>query len=243
MDEPEAIEAAPAQRVVAWRGRDLFLVMLLGPVLAALLVVPLAVTSLRETPSDITFPMISGVGIGIYLGLFLTGWYVALKRRGASLRDAGFRRVDAATLLKMIPVTLGMMGINAVVIGLSATIFGDVPTAQDQVVGDATSISFQDFVWLFVLGAIAAPIVEEFIFRGLLYPLLRQRLKVVMAVVASALAFALLHLLPPLIPALLTMGVVLAVLVERYDILYPAIAVHALNNGAALVALYAAIGR
>lgn len=146
-------------------------------------------------------------------------------------------------MLKMVPVTAGLMGLNAIMVGISARFFGDVPTAQDQVVGGATSITLVEFIWLFALGAVAAPIVEEFLFRGILYRLFRNRLSVAAAVIASAVAFALLHLIVPLIPALLVMGIVLAALAQRYDSLYPAIVVHALNNAAALVALYAAIGR
>jgi membrane protease YdiL (CAAX protease family) len=179
----------------------------------------------------------------VYIGLAIAGWFFALKRRGVGWREGGFRRVSGATLLKMIPVTLGLMFLNAIVVGLSAQVFGDVPTAQDQILGDATSITFDEFIWLFALGAIAAPIVEEFLFRGLLYPLLRGRMKVVVAVAVSALLFALLHFIPPLIPALLMMGIVLAILVERYNSIVPAIVVHALNNGAALIGLYLAIGR
>ncbi len=240
----EPVEPGSSARSVepAWRARDLLLVALTTPLLATLLILPMFVFVFRG-PSEYSFVAISGAGIAIYVALFLSAWYFALKRRGATLREAGFRSVSGATLARMIPVTIGMMVINAIVIAGSAAVFGDVPTAQDQVVGDATSITFQDFIWLFVLGAVAAPIVEEFIFRGLLYPLMRKRIKVVMAVILSALAFAALHFLPPLIPALLTMGVVLAIVVERYNSLYPAIVVHALNNGVALIALYVAIGQ
>lgn len=234
---PEPLET----RTVPWRAGDLVLAFLAGLALSAVLMIPIVVIA-GVSEGDMTFATVGAMGIAIYVALSITGWFFALKRRGASLRDAGFRSVTAVTLLKMLPVTIGMMMLTGLVVSLSSLLFGDVPTAQDQVVGGADSIALFDFLWLFVLGAVAAPIAEEFLFRGLLYPLLRNKVSVAVAVGVSAFAFAFVHFLPPLIPALLVMGVVLALLVERFKSLYPAMVVHALNNAVALVALYAAIG-
>ena len=225
-----------------WRGRDLFFLFAAGMALWALFMIPIVILTGASDRGGLPFSTVGAMGISIYLALCITGWYFALKRNGASLRDAGLRRVSAKTMLKMIPVTVGMMVLTGIVVSLSSLVFGDVPTAQDQVVGGADAISFNDFVWIFILGALAAPIGEEFLFRGLLYPLLRNRLPVVAAVALSAIAFAFVHFIPPLIPALLVMGAVLAVIVERFQSIYPAMLVHGLNNAAALIALYAAIG-
>lgn len=227
---------------VPWRGRDLFFIFAAGMALSALFMIPIVILTGTSDSGALSFSTVGAMGIAIYLALCISGWYFALKRNGASLRDARLQPVSARTMLKMVPVTIGMMVLTGIVVSLSSLVFGDVPTAQDQVVGGANAISFNDFVWIFILGAIAAPIGEEFIFRGLLYPLLRNRLSVVGAVGISAIAFALVHFMPPLIPALLVMGAVLAIIVERFQSIYPAMLVHGLNNAAALIALYAAIG-
>ncbi|MDP9066746.1 MAG: CPBP family intramembrane metalloprotease [Actinomycetota bacterium] len=242
MDAPAEALATPAPPRAPWRGRDLLFTGIGAIVLSILVVVPLGFLTFGRG-GGFSFAHVGAIGIAVYAALWASTWYFTLNRRGARLADAGFRPVAGTTLLKMIPVTLGLMGLNAIMVAISARFFGDVPTAQDQVVGGATSITLVEFMWLFALGAIAAPIVEEFVFRGVLYRLFRNRLSVGAAVIASAVAFALLHLIVPLIPALLVMGIVLAALAQRYDSLYPAIVVHALNNAAALVALYAAIGR
>lgn len=238
---PELLDSAE-RREVPWRGIDIFFVLLAGAGLSALLMIPIVIVMAGENQETMGFPAVGAMGIAIYISLCITGWFFAVKRRGATMRDAGFRPVTAGTLVKMIPVTIGMMVMTGIVITISSLIFGDVPTAQDQVVGGADAISLGDFLWLFVLGAVAAPIAEEFLFRGLLYPLLRNKQSVAVAVAISATAFAVIHFLPPLIPALLVMGVVLAILVERFQSLYPAMIVHALNNSVALLALYATIG-
>lgn len=241
-DVPAELVQQEDPRRVPWRGVDLFFVLVAGLGLSALLMIPIVIVTSAGTGSGVSIPAMGAMGIAIYVALCLTGWFFALKRRGASLRDAGLRRVTWGTMVKMVPVTFGMMLLTGLVISLSSLVFGEVPTAQDQVVGGAESIGFTDFVWIFALGAVAAPIAEEFLFRGLLYPLLRSRLSVAPAVGISASIFAVIHLILPLIPALLVMGVVLAILMERFQSLYPAVLVHALNNAVALIALYAAIG-
>lgn len=239
---PPELTDDPQARKVPWRGRDLVFVLLAGTALSALLMIPIVMVMTRGNEDNLTFAAVGAMGIAIYIALCVAGWIFAIKRRGARLWDAGFRPVTGMTMLKMVPVTVVMMVVTGIVISITSLLFGDVPTAQDQVVGGAETISLRDFVWLFVLGAIAAPIAEEFLFRGLLYPLLRNRYSVRAAVGVSAFAFAFVHFLPPLIPALLVMGIILAILVERFQSLYPAMLVHALNNTVALLVLYAAIG-
>lgn len=226
---------------VTWRGRDLALAALAGLVLGVIVMIPV-VGLVAGSGGPQTFALYGLIGLVVYACLFLTTWWIALKKRGASLRDAGFRPVSLLTLAKMLPLTIGMMIATALAVTLSAQVFGDVPTARDQVVGDATFLSFGDFLWIFGVAAIAAPVAEEFLFRGMLYRLLRVKMRVAAAVAVSALAFAFLHFIPALVPALLVMGVVLALVAERYDSLYPAMLVHGLNNGIAVIALYSALG-
>lgn len=232
-------KASPAPEVT-WRGRDLVLAGLAGLVLSVIVMIP-AIALFAGRGGLQSLALYSVVGLIIYACLFLTTWWIALKKRGASLRDAGFRPVSVVTLAKMLPLTVGMMLATALAVTLSAQVFGDVPTAQDQIAPAATSLSFGDFLSIFVVAAIAAPIAEEFFFRGMLYRLLRVKMSVAAAVATSAFAFAFLHFIPPLVPALLVMGVVLALVAERYDSVYPAMLVHALNNGIAVIALYSAL--
>lgn len=85
-------------------------------------------------------------------------------------------------------------------------------------------------VLLFVLICVLAPVLEEVIFRGFVYPGLRRRLAVTGAVVASALLFAMMHNNPAALLPIGLIGIVLAVLYERSRSLVPPIVCHALNN-------------
>ena len=87
--------------------------------------------------------------------------------------------------------------------------------------------------WLPVLAVVAAPLAEEFLFRGLLYRGLRRKYPASWAVLGSALLFALMH--PPGgAVAVFGMGVVAAVVLEKTGRLWAAVLVHAVYNGLAV---------
>jgi membrane protease YdiL (CAAX protease family) len=93
-----------------------------------------------------------------------------------------------------------------------------------------------DWVLLFLVAAVAAPITEELFFRGILYTLLRKSAGVPAALFLSGAAFALVHPQLPLgfLP-ILVLGVVFAAIVELRRSLVPSMAAHALNNAAVLL--------
>jgi membrane protease YdiL (CAAX protease family) len=93
-----------------------------------------------------------------------------------------------------------------------------------------------DELWLAFLAVAAAPIFEEFIFRGLIFGGLRRTLGLAASVLASAAIFALVH--PPfsVIPVF-GLGVAAALVYEHTRLLIGPIAVHAVYN-AAVVGLH-----
>ena len=98
-------------------------------------------------------------------------------------------------------------------------------------------LSALDFILIAIPLVVAAPIVEELVFRGVLYRYLRGGLGVLLAVLLSALVFAVLHVV---IPPLFLMGIVLAALAQRTNSLLPGIVLHATNNGLIVLAIWAA---
>lgn len=83
--------------------------------------------------------------------------------------------------------------------------------------------------WLFLLFVIAAPLFEEWLFRGVLYRTMRRSWSVGLSVALSALLFATLH---PVVAcfSLMTLGVMTALTAERTGRLWPSIATHATYN-------------
>lgn len=79
-----------------------------------------------------------------------------------------------------------------------------------------------------------APLAEEVFFRGFFYRALRNRFSPVSAIAINALLFGSIHYTGPdtlsLLPILAVLGAVFCVLYEWSGSLYPAIALHMLNN-------------
>lgn len=90
-------------------------------------------------------------------------------------------------------------------------------------------------IWIFALAIIAAPIFEEFIFRGLIFGGLRRSLNAWPAILASAAVFAIVH--PPLsmIPVF-GLGVCAALAFDRTKMLLAPMIAHGIYN--AIVLLY-----
>ncbi|MGH2756519.1 MAG: lysostaphin resistance A-like protein [Actinomycetota bacterium] len=231
-------EARPALKWNAW---DILMVFLTGVAFGVLAIVVVLI-SFEAIQLDLSGPVQVGIAsVVIYAAVLLSGWLFVLKRRGATAADVGFKWVGAGPLLIAIPIVLGLMAVTALILFGIEELFGGVPTAQDQVAPDESSLQVIDLVWLLLAGSVAAPIVEEFFFRGLLYRYLRVRSGFWIGALVSALLFAVFHITPALMPALFVFGIVQAWLYERYDSLYPPILLHALNNGVLLVAVYASL--
>lgn len=87
---------------------------------------------------------------------------------------------------------------------------------------------------------VVAPYTEELFFRGFFYRSLRNRLGVAGATAVVGGVFGAIHYsgseTVPLLPVLALFGVILCLLYQRTGSLYPAVALHALNNTLALAA-------
>jgi membrane protease YdiL (CAAX protease family) len=94
------------------------------------------------------------------------------------------------------------------------------------------------FLGLWLLFAVVAPICEEAFFRGYVFGALRGRYGRPVAYVGSALLFALVHLNLPAIVPILTMALVLGFLFDRTRSIVPGIVAHGLNNAVALTLVY-----
>ena len=105
------------------------------------------------------------------------------------------------------------------------------------------SVVGASFVLLIVMTMFVAPIMEEWLFRGVLFRALSEgsrngsRASLVFAVLFSAALFALAHAEPLQFAGLFLLGIVLATLVWRTKRLIPSIVTHISFNGVAIAAL------
>lgn len=102
-----------------------------------------------------------------------------------------------------------------------------------------------DRLLVIVLAAVAAPIVEEMMFRGLLYPALRTRMSIPWAIFVSASVFSLAH---PTLPGgflpLASLGAAFTIAYQlRGGSLISSIVMHGLNNGLLMLTYFAVMAR
>lgn len=191
-------------------------------------------------------PLIEYVGLsmrnfGIFIliaqtiGLFASLAIIAkeLRRRDETWSTLGLRKFNAAKGLRYV---LGYYGIILGLMITAAIIFtsiypGDVPSTPDGESGGSSMLSAMGGFWpTFALTVILAPIIEEIVFRGVLFPALRRRLGVVAGIVVSSVFFTLVHLNPLQMISVLPLGIYLAIMYQRTGSIYPGMLLHASWN-------------
>lgn len=224
---------------VPWTGLDLVFISLGGLVFAVLLFALLGVILDVIGPLQVNLGPTSIVAILVLLtyGCVCFGaWLFVLQRRKVGLREAGLEPVSLRVMLNMIPLGMGVLFLNGIVIAASRLLFTDVPTASEQVLsGELPTAGEFALVTFIVVGV--APVVEEFLFRGLLMRYFLSKMSAGFAIVATAFAFAVFHATLVLIPALFVLGLFLGWQAHKHNSVYPAIALHAVNNAIAMIAV------
>jgi CAAX protease family protein len=144
----------------------------------------------------------------------------------AALPALGFRRAGWR------PIVFGTVG--ALVVSVAVTQIGIEPQGIKQ----AMEVAREPAMFAASLAVMAglAPLVEELIFRGLLYGWLAGRWGTVAAWIVSSLAFAAAHVEPAHVILVLPLGLFFGWLRRRTDSLWPSLAAHMVNNGLAVVA-------
>mgnify|MGYP001114456834 CR=1 FL=1 len=89
-----------------------------------------------------------------------------------------------------------------------------------------------------ILGGVVAPLAEEVFFRGYLYAGFRERFGIGWGAVISALLFSVVHLTPGVLVPIFFMGILLALLYEYTDSLWPSIVLHGAINSLAFIGAY-----
>jgi len=148
--------------------------------------------------------------------------------------------------MSYVGVTIGVIGVfvlsTAVIVAASALAsFVDYEAlAEGNVDVSDEVMTKMEIVAYIISSGIFAPLIEEVIFRGILYGALRKIMKVRYAVILSSLCFGLVHgiSLMVILGAAAT-GMVLAVIYEKYDNLFNCMMIHGIYNSATILAAFA----
>ena len=231
MQEPAEIEPPePAEEIepVAWRGRDLALAFVVA--LVASVVTIALFLALTGPSSDL---VVFGIGGAlIYLSISLSFWYFVVRRSGATWEQVGFRDIHPSLILRLAGWTFVTLFLSGSVSALVEALTGRSPSSAAPVF--PRTPTSEELLITAVLACLIAPVVEEFIFRGLLLGYLRTRVKVGVAVVLTAALFAIVHLIPIQLAPLFVFGVMFAFVRIRYDNVWAAVLMHAMVNGVAV---------
>lgn len=236
-DRWSAGEVAPPSAGAAGtrlRGIDLLLVLVLTAGLYLLV---------GRLTGDPTMGMASVVALlAVQSAIPIAAVYlVIIKARGLSWSDIGFTATSARWAARAVGIAFLVLP-AMLVVNLATQALAGRPFRNPQLEFLAPAgFSWEGLLGMLLVVAIIAPIVEETVFRGLLYGWLRRRLGVAAAALLSALIFAFGHGILMLVPALVVTGLVLALVYERSGSLWPPIVVHGTINAVMTIALYAAL--
>jgi uncharacterized protein len=218
----------------ALRARDLLLVVALTVTLV--LTVRLLVRDQQRT-TDVVLLLLTVQSVIPLAAIYL----VIVRGRGLAWSDLGLRAASLRWCVNGALLGLATLPLVGFVNFLTQMLAGGSFRNPQIDLLAPIATSLQGFLGLLLMAGVVAPIVEEIVFRGLLYGWLRSRWGVSVGVAASALAFAVAHGIPMLMPALFLQGAIFAWLYERSGSLWPPIIMHGVFNSVMSLVLFAAL--
>lgn len=213
-----------------------------GFVAGLVLAVVLGSAAFTATGSTESLATLAGSLIGLWLG-YLGAAFMATRQPLTAAAPAELRLrarpIDLATgvaagLVTSIVVVRVVYAI-LVLVGLVDT--ADLEALSDPAERVSSLATGAGWAVLFVLVGIGAPVVEEIFYRGLLQPVLIQRLGPAPGIAVAALLFGAAHQQPLQFPALAVFGAILGWLAWRSGRLGPSIVAHVTFNLLTLVQL------
>jgi uncharacterized protein len=208
-----------------WNGRD---------VGACLLGVAVGVAGERTFRSASQPPPNVAAASSIALYGLLLGLLLGITRlRGVRVGELGWRAVPLPWLI-LAPIAYLAVAIIEVVLGAVTIAFAGTPSHDAQC--DLVQFELGAATALVILhSVILAPLVEETIFRGIVFPYLRRYSSFIPAALASSVLFAAMHLQPRSLLVFTGLGVLFAWLRERTRSIWPSVVLHATANTVAVV--------
>lgn len=185
-------------------------------------------------------PLLFSMAIGgsVYALAAIATYAIIVRRQRGSWREIGFRAPPLLALLLTPVIFFVQLMLLAIVNLILRAIIGDFENPQIDALTDPAGFSWLNFVFVFTVGAIIAPIVEEILFRGLLYQWLRTHTGATAAILMSGAIFSVVHIYPVVLLPLFVVGVVLAAVFEWTQSLWITITLHFFQNAMAISLLF-----
>lgn len=157
-------------------------------------------------------------------------------RNHVFFNDLGWRRVSFFPALKSVLIVLAVTWL--MIIAYMITIYyAGITSTDTELVKLLQHPTVLNFAANILLIAAVAPIVEETLFRGILFGSLRKYMGEWTAIIISAVVFAALHLDTAGFFPKFVLGIGLGYLYKKHHSIYPSIGMHAINNLMAVLAV------
>ncbi len=250
---PPAASATGSGGVVAWTSIDVMAVLVIMAVALLAKNAILGIEAVKLMPATARF-VTRAVVLAAYYAAQLAGIAFVARRHGSGLFEAFGLSTDAApgagearALASSVGwVLLLFLGTEVVSIGYGLAMQAWGWEQPARLSSDVTAVFGGGSVGLVlsaVLVAVAAPLVEELAFRGVVLPVWAGSLGEWGGILASAALYAAFHFSLWWFLPTFVLGIALGWLVRSRGGLMPAIALHVLYNTAAVVAAFAVAGQ
>jgi membrane protease YdiL (CAAX protease family) len=170
---------------------------------------------------------------GAAFGVTLPTWYVSRQIGAGVARDFHLRHPGSGRLVATAAVAVAAIVPTAWLAGLSEQIHPVDEQWLQQFLAELP-VSSLETTLAFVAVAVAAPVAEELVFRGILYRLARGLWGPLAAAIVSSLCFGLAHFSPWQFFGLVAVGLVLAFVYETTRSLLACVLAHGLHNSCSL---------
>lgn len=189
--------------------------------------------------NEVTFSsLLFNCGIQIIILSIVTFRLVSLKKtKDLNLKNIKFSTIIGYPLLAYISIVCISIILEQFNYSKLISELTGAPLEQIAVSTLRETDSLSTIVTLAISAGLIAPVTEEFLFRGYIYPILKKSLGMKLAMVLSALLFGIVHAsLVPLLP-LTILGLLFAILYEKCNTIWAPIMAHAIFNNITLLAI------
>lgn len=203
----------------------IFLGIMFGPLIGEEATTPLPVQTIALAAAE----SISLIG-GIY--------FFAIRRKSLTWNDLGLRLPSIRWIITSIGISVVAIPLSGL-ITLAIILLLNLPLENPQLdLLLPEKITSFEMGGMILFAGVIAPLSEEFLFRGILYPLFRNKWGILAGVFMSSFIFALAHLNILIGINAFLLGIVLAIIFEYSHSLWTSGMLHILNNTIRLATLY-----
>lgn len=183
------------------------------------------------------------------LGVVISAYWIIRRRYHAGFRSLGFRvpriQVLVYALASVVPILIGVT-VLAYIFTTFIPAYHLQGNAKETLPIGHQHVGYVKGTYLLAWAAVEVPLVEETLFRGIifqgLYSYLRRRagahLSLFLAAVASGAVFGLAHFEPHTLPILIFLGIVLAYAFYYGKSIYASAVIHGAFNAVAAVSVF-----